>query len=248
MSSAKFPKHRMVGHRARIGYTSPPLTAEVFPREFYRVVPDGVTLVITTLAVTELSPAEIEQSYAMSMKAARAMVAAGIDVMVFGGVPVNLSQGGDVAAMIAGLEAELKVKVSTSASAQEKAMRTLACKKVVIAHGYDASQHARQSSYAVKYGCKVLGVTGYGAALPEFGAIPRDAALEMGRALMRAHPDADSMLFPSPHWPTIEAIALLEREFGVNVVSASQAAIWDGLRLAGVNDKIAGYGRLFSAF
>jgi hypothetical protein len=36
------------GHRARIGYTSPPLTTEVFPYEFYRMAPAGVTLVITT--------------------------------------------------------------------------------------------------------------------------------------------------------------------------------------------------------
>src|SRR6185437_11613057 len=97
MDDIRFPKQRMVGHRARIGYTSPPLTAEIFPREFYRVVPDGVTLVMTTLAVTDLSAAEIEQSYAMSMKAARAMVAAGVDAMVFGGVPV-MAQGGDPAA------------------------------------------------------------------------------------------------------------------------------------------------------
>ena len=238
-------KAKMVGHRARIGYTSPPLTAEVFLHEFYRVVPDGVTVIITTLAVTELSAAEIEQSYAMSMRAARAMVAAGADVMVFGGVPV-MATGGDPAEVIARLEAELKVKVSTSAAAQEKAMQALGCKKVVIAHGYDASQYERQSSYAKKYGCEVLGVAGYGVTLPMFGGIPRDAALELGRKLMRERPDADSILMPSPHWPTLDAIDALEQEFGVNVVSASQAAIWDGLRLAGVKDKIRGFGKLFA--
>src|SRR5262245_10874346 len=40
------------GSRARIGYTCPPLCAEVFPYEFYKLVPAGVTLVIT--ALTEL--------------------------------------------------------------------------------------------------------------------------------------------------------------------------------------------------
>jgi maleate isomerase len=49
-------------------------------------------------------------------------------------------------------------------------------------------------------------------------------------------------------WPTIEAIDALEKEFRVNVVSATQAAIWDGLRLAGIPDKIEGFGRLFSEF
>ena len=38
----------LYGHRARIGYTSPPLTTEVFPYEFYRMVPEGVTLMVAT--------------------------------------------------------------------------------------------------------------------------------------------------------------------------------------------------------
>ena len=33
------------GHRARIGHASPPSATEVFPYEFYKLVPDGVTVV-----------------------------------------------------------------------------------------------------------------------------------------------------------------------------------------------------------
>src|SRR5689334_6194565 len=117
------------GHRARIGYTSPPLTTEIFPFEFYQIVPGGVTLVLTTLAIVERSKSEVEQSYDISMKAAREMAAAGVDIVVLGGVPINLSRGtANAQQMIADLEAELKVKVSTSASAQAKAAKALGCK------------------------------------------------------------------------------------------------------------------------
>ena len=237
----------MYGARARIGYTSPPLTTEVFPYEFYKIVPAGVTLVITTLAITDRSPSEVDQSYAMSMKAARAMVAAGVDIVVLGGVPINLSRG-DGADMVRELSAELEIKVSSSAAAQEKAVKTLGCRKVVIAQPYDDSQNERQASYAKRYGCEVLGVAGWGSAFNQMGGIPRHAALDMGRALMREHPQADSILLPSPMWPTAEAIEPLEREFGVSVVTAVQAAIWDALRLVGVNDRIEGYGRLLRDF
>jgi maleate cis-trans isomerase len=80
------------------------------------------------------------------------------------------------------------------------------------------------------------------------GRIPVTAALEMGRALMRTHPQADAIFFPSPHWPVIEAIAPLEGEFGVTVMAASQACIWDALRLTDVHDRVAGYGRLLREF
>src|SRR5215469_12828836 len=81
------------GSRARIGYTSPPLTTEIFPYEFYKIVPEGVTLVVTTLAIVERSTSEVDQSYDISMKAAREMAAAGVDIVVLGGVPINLSRG-----------------------------------------------------------------------------------------------------------------------------------------------------------
>lgn len=243
---------RLYGYRARIGYTSPPLTAEVFPYEFYKIVPDGVTLVIATLAVTELSPAELDQSHDIAMRAARAMAAAGVDIVVFGGVPINLRSGGqgdhDGPGLVGRLEAELGVRVSTSAWCQEKAARALGCKKVIVVHPYDETHHARQSGYARKFGCEVVAVGGVGARLPMFGSVARDAAYELGSALIRRHPEADSVLFPAPHWPATEAIEPLEREFGVTVMTAGQALVWDALRRVGLPDKIEGYGRLLRKF
>jgi maleate isomerase len=239
----------MYGHRARIGYTSPPLAAEVFPFEFYKIVPEGVTLVLATLAVTRLSQDEVDRSYAMSVVAARAMAKAGVDIVVLGGAPINLSRGDDEAgSLIRTLEAELGIPVSTSAWAQEKAARTLGSRKVVVAHPYGPAESARQSGYAERFGWKVLGCAGWGSTLPDLGRIPRDAALQMGRALMHEHSRADSIFFPSPHWPTIEAIAPLEREFGVTVMTALQAAVWDALRRVGITDRIDGYGRLLREF
>jgi maleate isomerase len=237
------------GSRARIGYICPPLCAEVFPYEFYKLVPAGVTLVITTLTVIERSAGEVEQAYEMSMRAARELAAGGVDVVFLGGVPVNLSRGSQNAGeMLAALAAELGIKVSSSAAAQEKAAKLLGCSKVVVAHPYGAHEDARLIADAERYGCDVLGVQGWGKTITEFGRIPATAALEMGRALMRAHPDADSIFFPSPHWPVIEAIAPLEEEFGVTVMAAGPACVWDALRLAGVDDRIDRYGRLLREF
>lgn len=239
----------MYGHRARIGYTSPPLTTEIFPYEFYKIVPDGVTLVVTTLAIVERSKSEVEQSYDISMKAAREMAAAGVDIAVLGGVPINLSRGAQNAEhMIRDLEAELGVAVATSASAQAEAARALGCRKVVVAQPYEPSETDRIAGYARHFGCEVLGATGWGSAFNQIGRIPQEAALKMGRELKRAHPDADSILLPSPHWPTVGAIEPLEGELGVSVMTALQAIVWYALRRCGVNDRIEGFGRLLREF
>jgi maleate isomerase len=242
-------RSRLYGHRARIGYTSPPLFTEVFPYEFYRIVPDGVTLVLTTVGVIQPDKAQINQAYENTIAAARAIAKSGVDVVVLGGQPINMARGAENAdKVIRDLESELKVRVSTSAAAQKKAALTLGCRKVVIAQPYGPEENARQSGYATSWGCEVLSATGWGSTLADFGSIPRDAALIMGRTLMREHPGADAILLPSPNWPTIDAIEPLEQEFGVRVMTASQAAIWDALRLAGIEDRIAGFGRLLAQF
>src|SRR3989442_13060978 len=144
MTSSASARDNIYGHRARIGYTSPPLTTEVFPYEFYKIVPAGVTLVITTLAIVVRSKSEVDQSYDISMKAAREMAAAGCDIVVLGGGPINLSRGtANAQQMIADLEAGLKVKVSTSASAQAKPAQSLGCRKVVVAQPYAHSDTDR---------------------------------------------------------------------------------------------------------
>jgi maleate isomerase len=239
----------MYGYRARIGYTSPPLTTEVFPYEFYRLAPPGVTLVVTSLAIVVRSKDEIDQSYEISMRAAREMAAAGCDLIVLGGVPINLSRGTKNAeTMILDLETELGVKVSTSASAQAKAARALGVKKCVVAQPYAATDTARIASYSEHYGARVLGAKAWGSPFNQIGRIPRDAALTLGRELMREHPEADTIMFPSPHWPTIEALDALEQEFGVNAMSALQVIVWEALRRCGIDDKIEGYGRLLREF
>src|SRR3954452_10726874 len=126
-------RESIYGHRARIGYTSPPLTTEIFPYEFYKIAPDGVTLVVTSLAIVVRSKDEVDQSYDVSMRAAREMAAAGCDIVCLGGVPINLSRGADNAEqMIVDLEQELGVKVSSSTAAQARAAKALGCRKAVL--------------------------------------------------------------------------------------------------------------------
>ncbi len=237
------------GWRARIGYTSPPLTSEVFPYEFYKVVPDGVSLVITTLAITVRSESEVSQSYDISMKAAEQMAEAGCSSVVLGGVPINLARGAANAdAIVKELEEKLGIPVATSASAQKESFRLLGCRNLVVAHPYKDEDNHRFDDYAQKFGAKVLGTRAWGSPFNRIGGIPDDAALKMARELMKAHPDADTIMFPSPHWPVIGAIEPLEQEFGVTVMSSIQAILWQALRLAGIDDRIPGMGRLFRDF
>jgi maleate isomerase len=236
----------MYGWRARIGYTSPPLLTEVFAYDFYRLAPTGVMLALTSLAILDRNKDEVDRSYDISMQAARAMAASGVDLVVLGGVPINLSRGyANADRMLADLSAELGVKVTSSAAAQNKALHALGAQKLVIARSYPPQGEFNLSEYA---GRPVLGAVEGNTPFRGISRLAPNVALELGREAMRRYPDADTILFPSPHWPVVDAIAPLEREFGVSVMSALQAVVWDALRLTGIDDRIEGFGRLLREF
>ena len=97
------------GHRARIGYASPPLLTEVFAYDFYRLAPAGVTLALTSLAILDRNKDEVDRSYEISMQAARAMASSGVDLVVLGGVTINLSRGyANADRMLADLSSEAR--------------------------------------------------------------------------------------------------------------------------------------------
>src|SRR5919202_5402424 len=83
----------MYGTRARIGYTCPVFLAEIFLYDFYRMAPEGVTLVTATASVWQGTPEELRRSAEQALTAAREMARAGVDLIVLGGVPVNLASG-----------------------------------------------------------------------------------------------------------------------------------------------------------
>jgi maleate cis-trans isomerase len=235
----------MYGHRARIGYTSPPIVTEVFPYEFYQMVPKGVTLVVSTLAVVGMTKSEIDKSYDLSVEFAREMARAGVDLVVLGGAPINLSRGfANVDGLIKETEQAVGVPVTTSITAQIEALRKVGAKNVAVAHPFAESYNEMYRKYVDHYGFNFSGMEAAGETVTNLGRIPIDTALKMGRRLKASHPLADTIWYSCPHWAVSEAIDVLERELDVSIVTANQAIVWHALRRCGVNDRIEGFGKL----
>ena len=239
----------MYGHRARIGYTSPPYLTETFPYEFYKMVPDGVMLTLTTLAIKSLTNHdEIKKSVDMTLDAAREMGRAGVNLVVFGGVPLNLSLGYEgLKQTMRDTEQEIGVPVTSSLTAQINALRRLDADKIVVVHPF-AADAGYYPDYLRHAGFELRGVRGVGKQVGDLACIASQVAEDLARELYQDHPDADTIYFPAPHWGIIDVINPLEQDLGVNVVTAMQAIVWESLRGCGIQDRIAGYGRLLRAF
>jgi maleate isomerase len=240
----------MYGYRARIGYTSPPIVTEVFPYEFYKMAPAGVTLVLTTLMVARHTPesGEAEESWQHSLRAAHEMARAGVDIIVLGGAPVVYGGGGaKVRSKIEDLSSELGVPVTDSGTAYHHADLALGAKNIgaITYASAPGTQHhlptpgnpEREASHqmATKYA---------GRDFIDVGRIDSEVPMEMARELKREHPEIDTIHLGSPHWACGAIIEPLEQELDVNIVQGSQAILWRALRSLGIDDRIDGYGRL----
>src|SRR6185295_8578998 len=96
----------------------------------YKIVPDGVTLMMITLPLGERSPEDVKKCFDQSIEAARTFAKAGADLVLLGGLPVNLSRGLALDDFLKKLEGEIGVPVSSSTTAQQKAYRALGARKV----------------------------------------------------------------------------------------------------------------------
>jgi len=62
------------------------------------------------------------------------------------------------------------------------------------------------------------------------------------------HPESEAVFISCTNLHTIEIIEKLENDLQKPVITSNQATMWNMLRMAGVNDKIEGYGQLLSKY
>ncbi len=238
----------MYGHRARIGYTSPPAVTETFPYEFYKIVPDGVTLAITTLNIVHMTQDELAEGARINSECARLIAEAKVDIIILGGVPLNLALGLDgLDETIKTLETETGIPVTSSLTAQINALKAIKANKVGVGTPFEQGHNIYQG-YLEHHGFELGALAGAGRKVLNLAVADGSMAMDLARRLLEENEDLDTLYFPAPHWGIIEMIEPMELELGVDVITSVQAIVWEGLRKAGVSDPVPGYGRLLRDF
>ena len=243
-------KNRTHGYRARIGYTVAAVTTEIYPIDWYRVVPKGVSLMMITLPLGNRSDSDLKKCYKISIEGAQTMARAGANLVLLGGLPINISKGkNSLEQLMSHLEIETGVRMSCSALAQSNAFTKLGASKVCTIHPFLKDQNQRHERTIRDYfGLESTGVFAGGSNLLELGSLTPNNALQWGRDAISNHPNSDTLYFGCPHWTVVDAIEPLEKEFGVNVMTSLQAIAWESMRKTGIKDPVKGFGRLLREF
>jgi maleate isomerase len=126
-----------------------------------------------------------------------------------------------------------------------EALRKLNARRIVIGTPYLDEVNSVVAEFFRNKGFEILAIEGMNLVLDNdiTRVTPRYIA-EFASAI--DHPRADAVFISCGALRTIEALEAIERATGKPAVSSNQAMLWHCLRMAGIDDRLQRYGKLFA--
>ena len=245
------------GYRARIGVLTPHLDP-VPESEFQALAPEGVSIHAARVPLGMVGPAgeiiprvdaETARAFAEPPavdEAAARLAAVSPQAVVYAFTSSSYILGPEADARLAErLGARLGgAPMIVQTAALVLALRALAAKRVTLVHPpwFSSELDALGAAY---FRAEGFDVAGHGRAdlHPDYGEIRPDQVFDW--VTSRVPEAADAVAIGGGGFRAIGAIEALEDALKRPVVSANQAAFWCALRLAGVDEPLPGYGRIF---
>jgi maleate cis-trans isomerase len=236
------------GWKARIGLIVPSTNAVNEP-EFWRMAPEGVSILTARAMLLGAASEDSYQRMAQAVDgAAEQLATAEVDIVAYG-----CTSGSFICPMedlVRGMQERARVPALAAAGAVVAALRALGARKVALATPYVDFVNQREIAFLREYGFEVTSLLGLdmGHTQEERRAIarvPPEALYRLGRAVDR--PDADVVFLSCTNLASLGVIARLEQDLGKPVITSNQACFWACLRRLGIPTPVTGYGKLLES-
>jgi len=131
----------------------------------------------------------------------------------------------------------------TLAGAVRRALKAMNVRTLVLGSPYLPELNDNVTRYLEAAGFDVLDAHGLGLRYDtEMIRVAPDYLFDFARAIDR--PDADAVVLSCGAMRSIDVVDEIERMLGKPVICSNQAMLWSCLRLAGIDDRLDGLGRL----
>jgi maleate cis-trans isomerase len=217
-----------------LGYIIPHLYTDMDAYQFYRVAPEGAMLLTTGLDLKEYSLAAVEKELPVLRQRFDLLAKKNVDRIALSGVPVASALGRQrMLQILDEAQARTGIACDTDLEAHIAAFRQLGAKRIAIASRWPDAVIDALTQYLADAGIEVVACRSRARSLDQnkvaSAIADHDLALELGREVLRAAPDAEALLLPGGLWFAIHAAPILEAEFDrpvlLNILSTTWAAL-----------------------
>ena len=239
----------MIGFRARLGFLLPPGNPTIEP-EMMAMAPEGVSLHFHRM-VARGTPgaldgqAERNRSMVAHLDESAEMLAlVEPDIIVIAHTATSYDLGRDKEAeLLSRLAKASGTRVTTAFASVAAALERLGVKRVALGAPYSAETTAKGKAHLEAHGLDVVSHDN----LKDVTNI-YDETAERAYRLARSVdvPEAQAVFLSGTGMPTISMLDMLEQDLQKPVISSNSAMMWLALRACGVNQPLAGYGRLLT--
>jgi len=226
----------MRGIRGRIGIIH--LWSAMMDHEFWEMAPEGVSIFCTRLRG---HPPTIEGIKNAAMDLADCK----LHSILYGCTSGSFGPGpawNDL--LIKTMQETLGIPATTNSQAAVEALKTLRSEKIAVSTPYDEEYNQKLKSFLEAKGFTVVNMKRTQEHLSDFGKFLLSPEQVYTQAKEAFVPEADALFISCAGWRTLPIIETLENDIGAPVVSSVQAVMWHALRLAGINEKMEGRGKL----
>ena len=232
------------GHRGRIGLIQP-APGVMLEYEWPAHLPAEVLFPLARLRMTGATTADWDDIAARAPDAARDLASADADAIGYACSIGSLYAGAaGEDALVARLAEAAGRPAFGLGQASVAAFEALGARRIAFITPYPPETNAMITAYLRDRGFDALPPARYPVGIAEIGNLPAESIADLSIAALAALPDADALWIPCTAVRTFAAIAAIEAATGRPVVSGSQALLWRGLRLLGIDDRLSGLGRL----
>jgi len=232
-------------HRAKIGFVLL-ATEQTIQDDVMRLRPDGVGIHFARAAIPDsITNATLAaQAELLAESAATLLPDGSLDVICYACTSGSLVIGEERVARELNKGAP-NARATSLITGVIRALKAVNAKRIVIATPYLDEINQREAVYLQNAGFDVLSITGLNLERDsDMVRVAPDYIAEFALSLDR--PDADAIFVSCGALRTLDVIGTIEQRAGKPAIASNQAMIWDTLRLAGIGDRMGGYGKLLA--
>jgi maleate isomerase len=242
----------MYGWRARLGVLTPSSILAMEP-EFGLVTPVGVSchyhrFKFTGSGTTEEVLRDLKKAGDQIADASELICDVFPSVIAMTGTGVTFISGYDYdQALIKKMkERNGNLPTTTTSTSVIAALKTMGIKKVSIAMPYLEDVARAATKFVTDNGIKVINAKWLNKSGRAIAEVSKETLYHLAKEV--DDPQSEALFISCTALHTFELIEKLESDLGKPVISSNLSTIWNMLRMAGINDKIQGYGQLLSRY